>query len=187
MVRIHLFFILIFCLLGWTISAQQEKAFEQPNIRIINADADLMMHWFSGDLVYLFGTGFSYEQTMTNRWSMDFGINYLVRIDDRVNPPQRYTDVVYFSLEFRNYISTAPSGLYWGPGLALALPSSQTTAGDFYMTGGYHFLEGRLSADINLSVGYGASRDWINDSWGSYYETWWGFFVKPKISVGFAF
>lgn len=166
---------------------QIELPDEQPNVRVINGDASLMLHWFDGNPVYLFGTGASYEQTMTNRWSMDFQINYLVRIDDRINPPQRYTDVVYFGLEFRNYIRTAPAGLYWGPGLSLALPTSQTTAGDFFLTGGYHFIEGHLSADINLTFGYGASRDRTDDYWGSYYETWWGFFVRPKVSIGFAF
>jgi hypothetical protein len=155
--------------------------------RIIRSDFGLLIHGFDGNFVYLFGTGASYEQTMTDRWSMDFGINYHFRIDDRINPPQRYTDVVYFALDFRRYSLQAPSGFYWGPGLALALPTSQTTAGDFFLTGGYQILQDHLAVDLNLSVGYGASRDQIYDEWGTYYETWWGILIRPKVSFGFGF
>jgi hypothetical protein len=160
---------------------------KQCGTRIIKSDFDLMIHGFNGNFVYLFGTGASYEQTMTDRWSMDFSITYNFRIDDRINPPQRYTDVVYFMLDLRNYIHEAPSGLYWGPGLSLALPASQTTAGDFFVTGGYQIVQGHLAIDLNLTLGYGASRDRIDDYWGSYYETWWGVMVRPKVSFGFAF
>lgn len=135
--------------------------------------------------LHLFVAGAGYEKVLPGSWSLNFEISYCIRIDDRINPPQKYTDVIHIAFSPRHYFKDPGKGFYSGAGIALGIPSTPATAGDFFATGGYQLSDGNLVFDMNLQIGYGALRE--TSIYGDYYETWWGFFIRPAIGLGYAF
>ena len=164
-----------------TISAQEE--FTPKNI--VKLNGNYILHWFSGSSVSQIGAGPEVELSLNEKVTMGFALYYMTRIGEVVKEPRKYTDVIYFTWSARWYKTEALKGLYGGVLVGFGKPTYSAFTGDLGVQGGYQMIEDRFSFEFGCQAGYGMLRENSGDI--GYYDTFWGFYLRPFVSIGYGF
>jgi len=154
---------------------------------VVKLNGSYMLHWFSGSAVSLIGAGPEVEIGLAEKASMQFGLYYLSRIGEPTKEPVIYTRMVYFNWSGRWYTQQVLNGLYGGVLIGIGIPTDNSVTADLGVQGGYQIVEGNVTFEFGCQAGYGLLRDKSYYGNEPIYDTSWGFFLKPFVTIGYGF
>jgi len=155
--------------------------------KILKLNGSYIIHWFEGEAVHLVGAGPELELALSEKTSTSFALYYNIRVDDPTNKPQIYTDVIYFTWSGRWYSKEVLDGFYGGILVGIGKPTTTAMTGDLGVQAGYQVLDGKFSYEFGIQAGYGLLRNKTYYNNEPLYETVWGFYTRPYLSIGFGF
>jgi hypothetical protein len=166
-------------------SLQAQDDFKPKNILKLNGY--YLLHSFTGSSVSMIGIGPELELSLNEKTSTSFGLYYMTRVGELTKQPKIYIDVIYFTWGGRWYSTEVLDGFYAGLLIGIGKPTSNSWTGDLGVQAGYQVVDGRFSYEIGLQGGYGFLREQSTYQGEPIYDTQWGFFTRPFVSLGYGF